>query len=184
MEPRGSHPAPRSDLDRNAADHAAALLGRRRVDSARPADLRVGCAIRDRPPHGRPQRLLPRRGRRDRQGDSALPRARERLERHRLQLSRRPLRDDLRGPLRRHRSERRGRARTGVQHGLRRNRAPRDIRRRQAVCGSTGRDRAAHRVAARSRTRRSHLVPHLHLRRKRAVRERHSRAAERGLGSP
>ena len=29
VEPRGSHPAPRSDLDRNAADHAAALLGGR-----------------------------------------------------------------------------------------------------------------------------------------------------------
>ena len=54
----------------------------------------------------------------------------------------------------------------------------------QAVCGGTGRDRAAHRVAARPRARRSHLVPHVHLRRKRAVRERHSRAAERGLGSP
>ena len=33
--------------------------------------------------------------------------SRERLERHRLQLSRRSLRHDLRGPLRRHRSERR-----------------------------------------------------------------------------
>ena len=107
----------------------------------------------------------------------------ERLERHRLQLSRRPLRDDLRGPVRRRRPQRRGRARARVQHRLRRNRAPRDVRRHQAVCRSAGRDRAAHRVAARSRARRSHLVPHFHLGRKRALRDRRSGAAARGVGS-
>ena len=46
------------------------------------------------------ERVLTRRGRSDRERDPALPRAGKRLERHRLQLSRRPLRHDLRGALR------------------------------------------------------------------------------------
>ena len=73
--------------------------------------------------------------RRDREGDPALPRAGERLERHRLQLSRRPLRHDLRGPVRRSRPERHRRARAGLQHRLRGNRAARDVRQHGAVAG-------------------------------------------------
>ena len=61
-------------------------------------------------------------------GDPALPRAGERLERHRLQLPRRPLRHDLRGPVRRRRAQRRRRARARVQHRFGRNRAARDVR--------------------------------------------------------
>ncbi len=45
-----------------------------------------------------------------------------------------------------------------------------------------GRDRAAHRVEARSRARRSDLVPHVHLGRQRALPERRPGAPERGLG--
>ena len=82
-------------------------LGRGRVDPARRRRAtRRRCGSRScttRPA----ERLLARRGRRDRARDRALPRAGERLERHRLQLSRRPLRHGLRGPLRRHRPERR-----------------------------------------------------------------------------
>ena len=40
-------------------------------------------------------------------GDRALPRAGERLERHRLQLPRRQVRPGVRGPVRRHRAQRR-----------------------------------------------------------------------------
>ena len=47
----------------------------------------------------------------DRPGDPALPREGKRLERHRLQLPRRPVRPGLRGPLRRDRPERGRRAR-------------------------------------------------------------------------
>ena len=60
-------------------------------------------------------------------GDRALPRARERLERHRLQLSRRPLRPGLRGPGRRDRQERDRRARGGVQHRFGRGRRDRQL---------------------------------------------------------
>ena len=80
-------------------------------------------AARARPPHRRRERLLAAQS-------PAIVRAIElyhvqgkRLERHRLQLPRRPLRPGLRGPLRRDRAERRRRARGGVQHRLGRRRA-------------------------------------------------------------
>ena len=59
----------------------------------------------------------PRAGGGDRARHRALPRRRQRLERHRLQLSRRPVRHDLRGSRRWNRPERRRRACAGVQRG-------------------------------------------------------------------
>ena len=53
------------------------------------------------------EQLLARPGGRDHARDRGLPRQVERLERHRLQLPRRPLRHRLRGPLRRDRPQRR-----------------------------------------------------------------------------
>ena len=99
-----------------------AALGRRRGDRpARPRFAPVPAA-RGRPPHRRHELLHARAGGGDRARDRGLPRAGKRLERHRLQLPRRPLRDGLRGPRRRGRPERDRRARAGIQlrHGRRR----------------------------------------------------------------
>ena len=64
---------------------------------------------------------------RDRSRHRALPRAGKRLERHRLQLSRRPIRPGVRGPCRRNRQERDRRARRGLQHRLGRRRRDREL---------------------------------------------------------
>ena len=69
---------------------------------AKPLD-RADAAARRRPSHGRHEHVHARAGGGDRARDRGLPRAGKRLERHRLQLSRRPLRHGLRGPRRRHR---------------------------------------------------------------------------------
>ena len=58
-------------------------------------------------------------------GDPAVPRQGKRLERHRLQLPRRPLRPGVRRPLRRDRAQRGRRPRRGVQHRVGRRRAAR-----------------------------------------------------------
>ena len=149
-----------------------------------PAELRDRCPLRDRPPHRGPQRLLAGGSGRDREGNPALPRAGERLERHRLQLSRRPLRDGLRGAVRRRRPQRRRRACAGVQHRLRRCRAPRNVRRRRSVGSRAGRHRTAHRLASRRRACRSDRISHVHLGRQRSVPDRRSGALERRLRSP
>ena len=59
--------------------------------------------LRGRPPHRRVEQLLGLRVRGDRPRHPALPRAQQRLGRHRLQLPRRQVRPRLRGPRRRHR---------------------------------------------------------------------------------
>ena len=56
------------------------------------------------------------------------------------------------------------------------------LRGRIAVVGRARRDRSPHRVAARPRARRSHVVPHLRLGRQRSLSDRRSGASERGLG--
>ena len=106
----------------------------------------------------RPARTATRRpGTRDREGDPALPREGERLERHRLQLPRRPLRHGLRGPLRRDRAQRRRRARGGVQHRLRRRRRDRRVQLSRGRGGGAQLARGAARLAPRPRSRRSRL---------------------------
>ena len=74
------------------------------------AVVRACDPLRERPPHGRDEQLLARPGGGDHARDRGLPRQVERLERHRLQLPRRPLRHRLRGPLRRDRPQRDRRA--------------------------------------------------------------------------
>ena len=69
----------------------------------------------DRPPHRDRERLLGRGGAGHRARDLPLPPQRKRLERHRLQLPRRPLRHDLRGPRGRDRRGGRRRPRPGLQ---------------------------------------------------------------------
>ena len=73
---------------------------------------------RDRPPHGRLELLLEGPVGLDRAGDRALPRAGQRLERHRLQLPRRQVRPDLRRPLRRDHAAGDRRPRAGLQQRL------------------------------------------------------------------
>ena len=85
----------------------------------------------------------PRAGGGDRARDRGLPRAGKRLERHRLQLSRRPLRHGLRGPRRRHRPERDRRARAGLQLRHGRRRADRQLLATHAAAGAAGRARRA-----------------------------------------
>ena len=130
-------------------------LGRERADPPRHAELRRRGPVRGRPPHGRLEHVHAGAVGRDRPRHPALPRARERLGRHRLQLSRRQVRPGLRGPLRGSRPERRRRARAGVQHGLGRRRADRELRRGDTpTAAARSRAGAPARLAARRRARR------------------------------
>ena len=117
-------------------------------------------------------------------GDRGLPRQVQRLERHRLQLPRRPLRHRLRGPLRRHRQERDRRVHARLQHRLARRRGDRDVRHAADSGRGRGVAREAARLAARSRARRSRLVAHVRLGRERALQRRRSRRASGRLGAP
>ena len=133
---------------------AAERLAGGRVDRSGQAAVRRHAADGLRPPHGGHQRLHAAPGACDRAGDRALPREGERLERHRLQRARRPLRHRLRGTGGRGRPERRRRPRQGVQHRVVRHRRdgrlphgrPAGCRRRRA--------REDARLAARPRPRR------------------------------
>ena len=120
----------------------------------------------------------------DRAGDPALPREGQRLERHRLQLPRRPLRHRLRGPLRRDRAKRRRRARGGVQHRHGRRRRARGVQLPGRRGEGAGVAREAARLAARRRSCRpgDHAV--VHLGRKRALRAGPARVPAHGLRAP
>ena len=87
---------------RRAGDRAARAMGRATRARRARARLRRGEA-RLHPSHGERERLRPRGLGRDGARHLPLPPQLQRLERHRLQLPRRPLRHDLRGPRRRHR---------------------------------------------------------------------------------
>ncbi len=138
-----------------SCDRAANRVGCRRVDPSQRSRLRTECPLRDRSPYGRPERLLARAGGGDHARHPDLPRQVERLERHRLQLSRRSLRHDLRGPLRRHRPKRDRRPRARIQHGIRRRGGDRHLRNDgNSGCG-VALTREAARVAPRSRACRS-----------------------------
>ena len=127
LEPGAQDPAADGLEGGLAADHHPRELACGREDPpAQEARLRRHGALRGRPPHGRLELVQPRAVRLDRPRDRALPRARERLGRHRLQLPRRQVRPDLRRPVGRRRPERRRCARAGVQPGLGRRRADRD----------------------------------------------------------
>ena len=107
---------------RLARDRPPQRLERGREDQAQHPRLRIRDQARDRAPHGRRQRVHGSPVTRDRARDRALPREGQRLERHRLQLPRRPLRDGFRGSLRRPRAQRHRRARRGLQHRVGRRR--------------------------------------------------------------
>ena len=125
-----------------ARDRVARGLGRRRVPAARRPGLRRGEA-RVHPPHRERERVRARGLRRDGARHLPLPPQLERLERHRLQLPRRPLRHDLRGPRGRHRRGGGGRAGAGLQQPVDRHREPRHLQHRRPDRGGAARDRAA-----------------------------------------
>ena len=104
-------------------------------------------AVRRRPPHRGLELLHACPVCFDRPRHPALPRARERLERHRLQLPRRQVRPGLRGPVRRSRPQRRRSARPGVQPGLDGRGADRELRRHLGDAGGEGYAHASSRLA-------------------------------------
>ena len=124
---RASSPAPAAGR-RLAAHHLALLVAGRRVDPPRSPEVQRRRALRRRAPHRRLEQLHARAVGGDRARHRGLPREGQRLERHRLQLSRRQVRPGVRGPLRRHRQGRDRRARGGLQHRLGRRRGARELR--------------------------------------------------------
>ena len=126
-QPVRAHPAAHGGDGGLAEDRAEKRLERQREDRAERAALCARAALRPRSPYGRLQ-LVPARGiRGDRSRHRALSREGQRLERHRLQLSRRPLRPGLRGAGRRDAAQRHRRSRCRLQHRVRRRRRPRDV---------------------------------------------------------
>ena len=101
---------PADQRDGHACDRLARRLGRRRGDRAREAAHRARRPARGRAPHRGHELVHGGPGGGDRARHRGLPREGKRLERHRLQLFGRPVRDRLRGPRRRHRQERDRRA--------------------------------------------------------------------------
>ncbi|TML18668.1 MAG: hypothetical protein E6G32_14005 [Actinobacteria bacterium] len=122
-------------------------MGRRRVDSPRGSTIRGRRSPRAGAPHGGDELLhaIPVGG--DRARDRGLPRQGKRLERHRLQLSRRQVRAGVRRPVRRRRQERDRRTCRGVQHGFIRRRRARDVQRVRTSRGRADGARELARVA-------------------------------------
>ena len=142
-------PAPRARAAQAArpADPAARRLGRRAGAAAIRPELRDG-AGGVRPPHGERRRLRARGVAGDHPRDRALPPRLQRLERHRLQLPRRPLRRDLGGPCGRRRGRRRRRPGAGLQQQLDRHRLPRHVHEPAARRARDGVAREADRLEA------------------------------------
>ena len=184
LEPGLARRGPACLDGRVAADRAALGVARERGDHARAAALREGRLARDRPPHGRHERVQPLRLGGDRPRDRAVPRAREPLERHRLQLSRRPLRPGLRGARRRDRQERDRRAGPGVQHRVGRRCLDRQLQHRQRHLGGAEGARLAARVAARRCARRPARHRRLGVRRQSEVQGGEDGRAAGDLGPP
>ena len=138
---RGGRPARPAIIPRSAWG------GDTRPAAQRPV-LRPGPA-RVRAPHGQRERVRAGGLGGDRARDRALPPRPQRLERRRLQLPRRPVRPDLRGPRRRHRPRDRRRAGAGLQQRLDRRRAA-SARSRRVAPPPAGdrRDRARDRLEA------------------------------------
>ncbi len=91
-------PARRRRLHAAPGDLLAGPVGRRRADAQQVVPALRRRARRLRAPHGQRQQLHAGRGAGAAAQHLRLPRAGPRLERHRLQLPRRPLRPDLGGP--------------------------------------------------------------------------------------
>ena len=156
---------------RRAADHPAAGLGRTRGDPPRRPGGRAARPHHRRAPHGRDEQLHAGPVGRDRARDHGLPRPVERLGRHRLQLSRRPLRPGLRRPVRGDRAERGRRPRRRLQHRHGGHRGHRLVRLLEDLRGGAGRAHEAHRLAHGRRACRPARAARLRLERQRALPE-------------
>ncbi len=142
---------PRSPAPPGAGDHQLGLIdrlhtrrrgGHRRARGEAPVRVgsaygrltgshrTIGRAVRHRAPHRQhqPQQLQLRRGAADPARHPVVPHGRPGLERHRLQLRRRPLRANLGRARWRHRASRDRSARRRVQHRQRRHRPARALR--------------------------------------------------------
>ena len=158
--PRRRRAAPHRRRDRRRRPRAAGLGGRhraadrhaRRVGRGRVAAFRVTRlrARQDglRPPHRQRQRLHASRRPRAHARRLRLPHQEPGLERHRLQLPRGPLRDHLRGTVRRHGPRRHRRAGLRLQHRQHRHLGDGDVHRGGATDPGGHRARAAARVEA------------------------------------
>ena len=177
-------PLPGDGLCRDATRRRAIGMARGRGDREGEARLCGRAPHGARPPHRGNEHVHAAPGARRRSCDPALPRQGERLERHRLQRARRPLRHRLRGPCGRPRPERRRRARPRVQHGLVRNRRDGRLPDRRPACRRGRRARQDARVATRPRTRRPALDVQRRLLGQRAVQARHPRLPSRDLRAP
>ena len=104
--------------------------------------------IRIHPSHGERERVRAGGLRRDGARYLPLPPQLEPLERRRLQLPGRPLRDDLRGPGGRHRRGCGGRAGAGIQQPVDRHREHRHVQHRRSDRGGAARDRTTPRLEA------------------------------------
>ena len=173
--PRSRAARPRRPGRRRARDGPARRLGRRPGPAAQPAELRQR-AGRVRAPHGHRGRLRAGGIGRHRPRHRALPPRLQRLERHRLQLPRRPLRRHLRGPRGRHRGRRDRRPGAGLEQLLDRHRLPRDVHEHPARRARDGVARAADRLEALAARRARPGPGHADLRRRREqpLPERHA----------
>ena len=165
---------PPADDRGRAVDHPALLVGRERGDSPCAAAVLRRRALRGRPPHRRLERVLAGAVGRDRARDRGLPRRRERLERHRLQLPRRQVRPGLRRAVRRSRPAGDRRARDGVQRRLGRCRRARRLQLDADQRGGAALARAAAVVEARSLACRSAVDAQLAVDRQPALPSRHA----------
>ena len=183
-----SPPAPRRCRTLAVAGSPAivprALVGGRREDLSAQPRIRADAEARGRAPHGRHEPLHAGPGGGDRARHRGLPREGKRLERHRLQLPRRPLRHRLRGPRRRDRPERDRRARARVQHRHRRRGADRQLHARRRRRPRAGGARQAARLAPRRRATSTRSHRRRHLERQREFKAGKVVDAARDLGPP
>ena len=145
---RRLRPAGRRRLHAASGDLLAGPVGCRRADAQQVVAPLRRRACRVRAPHGQRQQLHAGRGAGAAAQHLRLPRARPRLERHRLQLPHRPLRPHLGGPVRRHRPGRGRCPHPRLQRRLVRRLGDRQLRADQAEQGDAAGLRHALRLEA------------------------------------
>ena len=183
-EPRLQGAVPGRRLTRRPAARRACGMAGGRGDRQGQAELRGHAPDGARPSHGRDEHVHAAPGPCGRARDPALPRQGQRLERHRLQRARRPLRHGLRGSRGRHRPQRGRGPRARVQHRLVRHRGDGRLPHRGAAGRRGRRARADARLAPRPGARRPARDLQRHLLGQRALRCRHPGVPAHDLRAP
>ena len=183
-EPRLQGAVPGRRLTRRPAARRACGVAGGRGDRQGQAELRGHAPDGARPSHGRDEHVHAAPGSGGRARDPALPRQGQRLERHRLQRARRPLRHGLRGSRGRHRPQRRRGPRARVQHRLVRHRGDGRLPHRRPADRRGRRARADARLAPRPGARRPARDLQRHLLGQRALRRRHPGVPAHDLRAP